>query len=334
MIKNTKYYLFILSAILFGSVASYAFDIYPQLGHRRAGTSSLTFLKIGVGSRAAAMGGAFVGVADDASCLYWNPAGAAQMKQSEFYSSRIKWPAGIDYDFFGIVYKLSSNYSFGLSAGFLHSEAMDVTTEYMPHGTGEKFYFNDMSIAATISQKITEQFSWGFTAKYVEEQIADVSSHTALVDIGTFYWTGFKSLRFAVSLTNFGSEATFSGKYAKPLLEGGTIDMDYKGFSLPTIFRIGTTMEIIDNPRNKMTISAQLNHPVDNAETFSIGVENRIAQRVFLRGGINLNNPEESFNVGFGLLLPIQKSSLSFDYSYSRMHYLTDIQRFTLKIAL
>ena len=33
--------------------------------------------KMGVGPRASAMGGAFVAVADDATALYWNPAGLA-----------------------------------------------------------------------------------------------------------------------------------------------------------------------------------------------------------------------------------------------------------------
>ena len=35
-------------------------------------------------ARASAMGNAFVGVADDASALFWNPAGLAQIHQSEF----------------------------------------------------------------------------------------------------------------------------------------------------------------------------------------------------------------------------------------------------------
>jgi len=334
MIKNIKYYLFILTLIFYSSGVIYAFEIYPQLGHRRAGTSALTFLKIGIGSRAASMGGAFVGIADDASCLYWNPAGAAQMKQSEFYSSRIEWPAGIKYDFLGIVYKISANYSFGFSAGFLHTDPMDVTTEYMPHGTGEQFYYSDLFLAATVSQKITQQFSWGLTLKYVEERIADVSSHMPMIDIGTFYWTGFKSLRFAVSLTNFGSEVMINGKFAKPVIEGGTVDVKYKGFPLPTIFRIGTAMEIFDSKINKMTVSVQLNHPVDNAETFSVGFENALAQLLFIRGGVNLNNPEEKFNLGVGIKLPVKEKAILFDYSYSSMLHLTDVQRFTLKITL
>ena len=35
------------------------------------------YLRMGTGARALGMGGAFVGVADDASATYWNPAGLA-----------------------------------------------------------------------------------------------------------------------------------------------------------------------------------------------------------------------------------------------------------------
>ncbi len=38
----------------------------------------------GAGCRAAAMGGAFVGLSDDATAIYWNPAGLAQLKRPEF----------------------------------------------------------------------------------------------------------------------------------------------------------------------------------------------------------------------------------------------------------
>ncbi len=40
-----------------------------------AGTAAYTFLKIGTGAKSQAMGGAFVGLADDATALYYNPAG-------------------------------------------------------------------------------------------------------------------------------------------------------------------------------------------------------------------------------------------------------------------
>jgi len=45
----------------------------------KTGTTAAKFLSIGIGPRANAMGGAFTSVANDASALYWNPAGAATL---------------------------------------------------------------------------------------------------------------------------------------------------------------------------------------------------------------------------------------------------------------
>ncbi|RIK54073.1 hypothetical protein DCC62_32005, partial [candidate division KSB1 bacterium] len=58
-------------------------QLIPILGNQRAGTAMAQFLKIGVGGRAVGMGEAFVALANDASALYWNPAGIAQMNKSE-----------------------------------------------------------------------------------------------------------------------------------------------------------------------------------------------------------------------------------------------------------
>lgn len=41
----------------------------------------------GVGNRSMAMGGAYVGVADDFTAVFWNPAGLAQIRQRELYVS-------------------------------------------------------------------------------------------------------------------------------------------------------------------------------------------------------------------------------------------------------
>lgn len=327
-------YLIIFCFVVTQTVSLYGIEIFPSLGYQRAGTSALTFLKIGIGSRSTAMGGAFVGIANDASCLYWNPAGLAQMNSSEFYTSRIEWPADIQYDYFGLAFKLNQNFAFGFSGGFLHTGAMDVTTEYMPHGTGEKFYYSDYFIGLSAAQRVTDQFSWGLTIKYVEENIADVCSRTPMIDIGTYYWTGFKSLRFAVSLTNFGPEVAFDGQFNKPVIEGGTVKANYEDFPLPTIFRLGAAMEILDSGINKLTIATQLNHPVDNVETFSIGFEDAFGKFIFIRGGKIFNNSEELFNTGVGVQLPLGKKKFVLDYSITKMIYLTDIQRITIRLAL
>jgi hypothetical protein len=48
-----------------------------------AGRYAGDFMMIGAGVRPLGMGGAFVALADDGSAIYWNPAGIAQIKESE-----------------------------------------------------------------------------------------------------------------------------------------------------------------------------------------------------------------------------------------------------------
>ena len=53
-------------------------SIFAQFDN--AGTSAANFLKIGVGSRGMALGGAFTANVQDPSALHWNPAGIAHAK--------------------------------------------------------------------------------------------------------------------------------------------------------------------------------------------------------------------------------------------------------------
>ena len=49
-------------------------------------TTSAAFLEIGPGARSIGMGSAFVSVADDASSIYWNPAGIVNINKPEVQS--------------------------------------------------------------------------------------------------------------------------------------------------------------------------------------------------------------------------------------------------------
>ena len=46
-------------------------------------TTSASFLEIGPGARSVGMGSAYVSVADDASSIYWNPAGIVNVNKTE-----------------------------------------------------------------------------------------------------------------------------------------------------------------------------------------------------------------------------------------------------------
>jgi len=79
----------------------------------------------GVGSKAVAMGGAFIGLADDFSAVYWNPAGLTQMKTSNI---------GI----FGTDIIPTGTYS-------LSAYGIDTQTESKMYPSGALGYFNPIS---------------------------------------------------------------------------------------------------------------------------------------------------------------------------------------------
>ena len=54
-------------------------------------TTSAAFLEIGPGARSIGMGSAYVSVADDASSIYWNPAGIVNVNKTEIQSFYTPW---------------------------------------------------------------------------------------------------------------------------------------------------------------------------------------------------------------------------------------------------
>ncbi len=75
----------------------------PAYGAKYAGE----FLSLGVGARALGMGGAFVGVADDVTACFWNPAGLCQLTQRELSLMHAEtFGSLLNQDFAAVVFPL------------------------------------------------------------------------------------------------------------------------------------------------------------------------------------------------------------------------------------
>lgn len=306
-------------------------QLFPVLGGQRAGISTAQFLKIGVGGRASALGDAFVAIANDVSALYWNPAGLSQFSENQVMFSHNEWLIDINHDFIGAVYHLDSDNSVGIGLTSLSMDKMKVTTEFAPFGTGEYFSFSDVAIALTYARKMTEQFSIGGTVRYIEETLDKLKMRGLLIDLGTFYWTGLGSTRFAVTVSNFGNDMAPDGEV---LLIGQRSKSNWQSFSPPTMFRIGFALDPYEDEINKVTTSIQLNHPNDNSENFVIGAEYAYDNLFFLRGGYKFNVDEQNFSFGSGVSLPLSIAVVTVDYAFSNFTKLGSVHRFSLILGL
>ncbi len=316
--------------LLFSHSTKSRAQLIPNLGGQRSGTAAVQFLKIGVGARAVGMGESFTAVANDASALYWNPAGIVEFQHNQLIVSHINWLVDIKHDFIGYVHHLDGTNSLGMSVTALYTDDMQETTEYQPFGTGNYFSFGDVGIGLTYGRKMTDRFSFGITLKYFQETLAEFKMHGVMIDLGTFYWTGFGKSRFAVCVSNFGNQVKPTGSFTNR--DGGKIS-DFQSFSPPTIFKVGFATELYQTEMHRLTTAVQLNHPNDNAENVNLGLEYGWREYFFLRGGYKLNVDEETFSLGLGCKVPLKIVDFSADFSYSDFNRLGNVTRFSIFLS-
>lgn len=330
-------------AITFALLLTVSFSfsqLVPNLGGQRSGISSFQFLKIGADARGAAMSEAVIAITNDISSIYWNPAGLANSVNDQFLFSHAEWLVDIQHEFAAASYHLDANNVVGVSFTSLHTDPMKITTEYQPTGTGNYFNYNDIAVGATFSRRMTDQFSFGVTVKYVRETIAELHTDAVLVDLGTFYYMGIGSSRFSVVVTNFGNNVKPQGSIQNGKGEEIT---SFQDFSPPTMFRLGYAFEPWQDEDNRLTASIQLNHPNDNAENIRLGFEYDYATMFFLRAGVKRTIGEpmfgkalstaEDISAGTGVRFPLGFTTASVDYAFTNFNELGAVHRISLALT-
>jgi len=333
-----KYLLIIVFTLLLGNKS------FSQV---YSGTTAGQFLKIEVGAKAIAMGGAFVSQANDASALYWNPGSLSKLQNSSAMFTHTYWLADINHDFAGIVLKIGEQHTIGFSYTSLTMGDMKVRTEIYPEGTGELFTASDYSLGVSYGLNLTGDFSIGLTGKYVGENIWHMSASTIAFDFGLLYYTPIKNLKLGMSVSNVGGKMKFSGEdnfiyYTYNPDEHGNSDKIYAElkmdeWDLPLIYRVGLSFKALDTEIHAITISADAIHPNDYDESVNTGFEYGFRERFFLRAGYKSLFMEESvegLTAGVGLIYFLTDYvPIKVDYAYADFSRLQSVHRISVEIG-
>ncbi|NOX66821.1 MAG: UPF0164 family protein [Chlorobi bacterium] len=333
MRKFTIYFIILLSAVLYGQ--------------SKVGSTAAPFLSIGIGPRAIAMGGAFVATSNDVTSLYWNPAGAANMKSSGALFAHSRWFADINYNWAGAVIDLGDAGVFGASITSLDYGDMELTTLREPEGTGGTFGASDMAMAITYAKALTEQFSIGGSVKYISQRIWNSSASTIAIDLGVLFQSDFAGLRIGASISNLGGNMRISGKdlnvqhdidrtiYGNNDQILATLDTD--SWPIPLTFKIGLASDVLDIENHRVTIAVDALHPNDNDESLNVGIEYHLLNLISFRAGYKslfLTNTEEGLTLGFGINYDFTESfGLSIDYAYQAFGLLNNTQHFSIGVV-
>jgi len=170
-------------------------------GEDENGGAPGSWLSTYVGARTLGLGGAFVGAADDASSVIWNPAGLSTLVPNEFHMDAARLFEDTMIGSFGFAVPGNKLPSFGLTVLTLRSGEFEKTDEMNnPLGT-----FNESNTAYifTMSRAINPRFALGVNTKLVRQSIEDFSGGGFGLDLGAIM-SVTPSLKVGASVLNLG----------------------------------------------------------------------------------------------------------------------------------
>lgn len=332
--KRIKLIVFIL---LVATIQMFAQDI------SKAGITAAQFLKIGIGPRAIGMGAAYTATADDLSAIHWNPAGVAKNEANEVYFNHTNWIADVSNDFAAI-----SSYIPGvgtIGAFIIVSKSIDgevVRTIENPEGTGELFDAGGMSLGLTFARNLTDNFSIGFNAKYIQESVWHMKAEGFAFDMGVLYKIDvLNELRLAASVANFGTKMQLDGRdilEIKSVGEGSggnliNTKIEIDSYDLPLLFRVGVAADVIKERSHRITLAVDAIHPNDHTEYINVGTEFAWNEILFARVGYKSlfeKDTEQGLTFGVGINYKlVNVVNVMIDYAYqdfgrfNNVHYLS-----------
>ncbi len=294
------------------------------------------FMAPGGGARALGMGGAFAAVANDASTVYWNPAGIAGIEKRQILAMHAEQFGDlINYNFASYVMPTTlvdaaKKPAFGFALIHMGDPDQLVTNQYTMVEDNGSFYLVDdngnrvnydaipkesnNSFAGLGSFALqTSAGSIGGTLKLIyQDFIAGESSMGIGIDLG-YLRRDFltKNLSVGAKLADatgtYISWSTGTNEFIVPSLKlGSAYRIDSESLNGSVLFALDTDIFFDDRQ-----IASQFWSETVSAD-LRVGVELCFQDKVMVRGGLDAENPTAGAGLYFG--------AFGFDYAYLSDH--------------
>ncbi len=277
--------------------------ISPVLAHAdfnadARGTTTASFLKLGVGARAVAMGEAYSAVADDATALYWNPAALTRLESGAATFMHAPYLASTFYDY-GAYAQRFGHQALGVGVQYFSAGSMDQTdNENTPQGSFNPY---DLAVSLGYAYRFSEDgLSLGLAGKFIQSKIVTSASAVAM-DLGMLSRLYADRLRFAFTTVNLGSKMKF----------------EQESENLPFALRLGSSLQLTKRWGSSWDIIL----PKDNVPYTALGTEYawRVTNALALAGRMGYNSRtagDISGMTGLSLGLGFNFQHLALDYAF------------------
>ncbi|MEI7542721.1 MAG: PorV/PorQ family protein [bacterium] len=204
----------ILLIILF--ISSFNLNIFALTAGIGNGTTSANFLKLSQGARPSGMGEAFVGVANDVTAIYWNPAGLTQITRNQICLMHTAWLMDVNFEYIAYALPIAGFGTIGgditfLNAGNIFKTDEDSTGKYIL--TTEKATASDFKLTLAYAKKLSDfigqdnpisDLSLGIDLNIISEKVYNDSGGGFSFSLGAFYLPKYEAYSMGLTLENIG----------------------------------------------------------------------------------------------------------------------------------
>jgi len=287
MIRGKEGWMMIGAMLLLLILSSYVFAAEDDI------VNASPYLRMGVGARFLAMGGASTAFVDDANATFWNTAGLTKVQCASIASM---YSAGdmLDrrHNFLALATSVKGIGSFGM--GWINAGVADI----------DRYNENDQSLGSFNSSENAFLFSYGAMFKPVRLGAGIKVLHQKIDPDSDETTMGFGGLDIGALADPV--DAVTVGLSVQNIL-GKVADA-----SVPVMLRLGTAVKLMSE--DNLIIAVDLNKAFVDLEgrtySINIGAEYLVADFIGFRLGFT---SEKQFSAGIGVKL----SNVSIDYAYS-----------------
>jgi len=261
-----------------------------------AGTAGFLSLRLGAGARSAGMGDAQVSLAEDATATYWNPAGLASIKTTNFTLMHDEWLSTVRMETASLAHATAVG-NFGLHFSGLYLDEIERRENASAEPSGN-FNAFEMTVAGAYGRRIVPDVDLGVAIKSLYSKLDDVSASGWAVDFGLRYRTKIPGLTFAGAAQNLGPKVKFVSDE----------------FVLPATARLGADYQReMPQLAGRVVAAFDLVFVTDGDARQHVGLEYVYRGVASARLGYKANYDSQGLTFGAGL----RKAGYHFDYAYA-----------------
>jgi hypothetical protein len=263
---------------------------------------------LGAGARSLGMGGGLVALTDDATALYYNPAGLSAIGNQELFFSHSALFEHSAFDVASWVYPIDNGHGLGLS--YMRLGTGDIVRRHDYAERGE-FTYSQSQLMMAYGRRITRPLSGGITLKIVNQALDDQSDFTVGLDVGAMiHMSRYLGL----------------GIVARDVLPAKLV-LDSTEESTPPSVTAGLAFKRLPISKyTTITASLDLEKYEDRSFKVHAGTEVRFYDNYSVRAGYDRDNVV----VGAGL----RHGRIAIDYAYKLVDYVGDVHHFSFSLFL